>query len=387
MMIPIVSVSEFIEQINNLVAGEFAIEGEISQYKISQSKWIFFDLKDITACLSCFSTVFMLPIPLQDGMRVRVVGYPKIHEKSGRFSFTVQKVEPIGQGLLQQAYVLLKAKLEREGLFDARRKRLLPRIPERIGVIASRDSAAWGDFKRIIHNRWRGVEIILCHTSVQGETAVADIVEALKNFNESKDMYDVLVLLRGGGSLEDLTAFNSEEIVRAIYASKIPVLSGIGHERDETLADLVADVRAATPTHAAQIIVPERKDFINQLVVEFDYIGQTLAHQIFQKRKLIEQRFLYVLSQFGVRIERIKNIIETFKYSHSLLEREMFKCAEFFEGASRLFKNVDPEHILKRGFSIIRKEGGVLVRSAAQVDKGEKIMIELAEGQLKGQVF
>jgi exodeoxyribonuclease VII large subunit len=276
-------------------------------------------------------------------------------------------VEPIGQGLLQQAYVLLKAKLEREGLFDARRKRLLPRIPERIGVIASRDSAAWGDFKRIIHNRWRGVEIILCHTSVQGETAVADIVEALKNFNESKDMYDVLVLLRGGGSLEDLTAFNSEEIVRAIYASKIPVLSGIGHERDETLADLVADVRAATPTHAAQIIVPERKDFINQLVVEFDYIGQTLAHQIFQKRKLIEQRFLYVLSQFGVRIERIKNIIETFKYSHSLLEREMFKCAEFFEGASRLFKNVDPKRLLKRGFSITRNKDGEIVKNVRQV--------------------
>ena len=149
-MLPVMSVSEFIEQINGIIAGEFVVEGEVSQYKISQGKWIFFDLKDDRAVVNCFATVFNLSQPLEDGMKIRVLGYPKIHDRSGRFSITVQKVELVGEGSLKKAYLLLKKKLEDEGLFNIERKRVLPELPAKIGVIASRDSAAFGDFVKIL---------------------------------------------------------------------------------------------------------------------------------------------------------------------------------------------------------------------------------------------
>jgi exodeoxyribonuclease VII large subunit len=213
------SVAEFIGNVNDIIAGEFVIEGEISQYKVSQGKWIFFDLKDDRATLNCFSTIFMLPAPLEDGMRVQVLGYPKVQEKSGRFSFTVQKVVPIGAGALQRAYTLLKEKLTTEGLFSVGRKRSLPGLPSRIGVIASRESAAFGDFSKIINGRWGGLEIIVRQVTVQGETAVDEIVGAFQEFNSLPELCDVVVLIRGGGSLEDLAAFNSEAVVRAVAKS------------------------------------------------------------------------------------------------------------------------------------------------------------------------
>src|SRR3989338_4261154 len=303
-MLDVLSVSQFISQVNDILAGTFTVEGEVSQYKISQSKWIFFDLKDDTSCLNCFSTVFMLRPPLEDGMRVRVTGYPKIHEKSGRFGFTVQQVEVVGEGSLQRAYLLLKEKLGKEGLFAVERKRALPELPERIGVIASRDSAAFGDFKRILNNRWGGVEVTLRHVAVQGEGAVREIMRAFHDFNESSLLPDILVLIRGGGSLEDLAAFNSEEVVRAIYSSRIPVMVGVGHERDETLADLAADVRASTPSNAAEIVVPERRDFMAQLDFTLERMGEGVEHSIALRKHELSRAVSLVSSQLEAQIGR-----------------------------------------------------------------------------------
>jgi exodeoxyribonuclease VII large subunit len=284
------SVAEFIGNVNDIIAGEFVIEGEISQYKVSQGKWIFFDLKDDRATLNCFSTIFMLPAPLEDGMRVQVLGYPKVQEKSGRFSFTVQKVVPIGAGALQRAYTLLKEKLTTEGLFSVGRKRSLPGLPSRIGVIASRESAAFGDFSKIINGRWGGLEIIVRQVTVQGETAVDEIVGAFQEFNSLPELCDVVVLIRGGGSLEDLAAFNSEAVVRAVYGSRSPVVTGVGHERDETLVDFAADVRAATPTHAAQLIVPDRKEFLANLEMQLVHVGDTLEHTVRHTKHSVDEQ-------------------------------------------------------------------------------------------------
>lgn len=380
------SVSQFISQINSLLVGEFIIEGEVSQYKVSHNKWIFFDLKDETSCLNCFSTIFMTLPPLEDGMRIKVVGYPKIHERSGRFSFTVQRVELVGEGTLQRAYALLKIKLTQEGLFDAQRKRSLPFIPESIGVIASRDSAAWGDFKRILNNRWSGMNIILRHTLVQGDGAVVDLVEAVKEFNQHSLPCDVLVLIRGGGSLEDLAPFNSEELVRAVYASKIPIICGIGHERDETLVDLVADVRASTPSNTAEMVVPHRRDFLEQLDFKLKRFEQQFRQFVIQKQYSIEKLFITMLNQFSIQMEEFKKLIESFGRSHSLLERRFIQKNEFINTAILLFRNVNPKNVLRRGFSITRTKTGKLIRSKKQVDTGDGIVIELGEGILIGEV-
>lgn len=360
-MLPVLTVSQFLLQINDIIAGQFVIEGEVSQYKVSQGKWIFFDLKDEAGVLGCFSTVFMIHQPLEDGMKVKITGYPKIYEKTGKFSFTAQSVELVGEGSLQKAYQLLKIKLQAEGLFAKERKRALPKFPQTVGVIASRDSAAFGDFKRILNNRWGGVEILLRHVNVQGDSAVGDIIQAFKEFNELEIIPDVLVLIRGGGSLEDLAAFNSEEVVRAVYSSRVPIVTGVGHERDETLVDFVADVRASTPSNAAEIVVPDKKDFFNELDNDIDRMEEVVKHSLTVQK--------HELNGASDSLERVLKL--TFdNYSNYIHQAEI------------LFDNVNPKRILGRGYSITRDAKGKIIKSAAQVDIGDKIMVELAKGNV-----
>ncbi len=360
-MVPVLSVSEFIEQINGIVAGVFTVEGEVSQHKISQGKWIFFDLKDSSAVVNCFASLFTIRTPLEDGMKVRITGYPSIYAKSGRFSFTVQQVELVGAGALKRAYELLKAKLTTEGLFAPERKRTLTRFPERVGVIASRDSAAYGDFKRILANRWGGVQLTLRHVAVQGESAVAEIVQAFKDFNEHDGPFDAIVLIRGGGSAEDLAAFNTEDVVRAIYGSKAPVVVGVGHERDETLADFVADVRASTPSNAAEILVPDRAEFNRELDFTLERFGNALEHEMALLKRNLEN-------------------IESTLYSS--LEFALSDKIRFVKSSELLLRNVNPRTILDRGYSITRTATGEVVRSAKQVDAGDTVVVELAQGKL-----
>lgn len=386
-MLPILTVSEFIEQINGIIAGEFIVEGEVSQYKISQGKWIFFDLKDDKAVVNCFATVFNLAQPLEDGMKIRIVGYPKIHDKSGRFSVTVQKVELVGEGSLKKAYLLLKKKLEEEGLFALDRKRKLPELPAKIGVVASRDSAAFGDFVRILNNRWAGVEINLVNVSVQGEQAINEITEAFNYFNTHETDCDVLVLIRGGGSLEDLAAFNSEAVVRAVYGSKIPVVCGVGHERDESLADFAADRRASTPSNAAEIVVPDKRDFISSLDFSIEHVFNTLSHKITKQRRSVEQYLYTISSILEAPLQKCRNLMENFKHTQLVLHTVLSRRKEFVFSAERLFKNVDPKRVLQRGYSIVRNQKGVIVRGAKQVDVGEELMIEFGQGSILTEVL
>ncbi len=386
-MLPILSVSEFIEQVNGIIAGEFIIEGEVSQYKISQGKWIFFDLKDDKSVVNCFATVFNLTQPLEDGMKIRVLGYPKVHDKSGRFSVTVQKVELVGEGSLKKAYLLLKKKLEEEGVFAIERKRKLPELPAKIGVIASRDSAAFGDFVRILNNRWSGVEINLLNVSVQGEQAVVEITQAFNYFNTHDTQCDVLVLIRGGGSLEDLAAFNNELTVRAVYGSKIPVVCGVGHERDESLCGFVADVRASTPSNAAEIVVPDKKDFISELDFSLEHIFGSMQNKILRQRRLVEQSFYTISSVLETPLQKCRVLLDNFGRLPQVLKNELDKRMAFVQSAQRLFKNVDPKQVLKRGFSLVRGLNGALIRDSKQLDMGSEFVVELGQGVVFGKVI
>ncbi|MFA7653684.1 MAG: exodeoxyribonuclease VII large subunit [Candidatus Magasanikbacteria bacterium] len=385
-MLTVLSVSEFISQINDIIAGEFVVEGEISGYKVSQGKWVFFDLKDDRSVLNCFAVLYQIGQPLEDGMKVRVVGYPKIYDKSGRFSLTVQKVEMVGEGSLKKAYLLLKKKLEEEGLFASARKRNLPELPACIGVIASRDSAAFGDFKRIINNRWSGLTIELFNVAVQGEQAVGEIIAAFDYFNNTADKPEVLVLTRGGGSLEDLGAFNNEQVVRAVYGSKIPVVCGVGHERDESLCDFAADVRASTPSNAAEIVAPDKKDFINQLEFSMDNALGNLEHTLTKMRHGIDQGFFAIISRLEAPLNGCRRLIDSFVGLVGDLGAKIERQREFVLGAERLFNNINPKRVLQRGYSITRDKLGRIIRSATQVDAGDKIMVELSEGSVGAEV-
>lgn len=385
-MARVFTVSEFIDHINALVATDVhVVEGEISGFNVSQGRWVFFDLKDEKeeSKVGCFMMAFKLKTPLEDGMKVRVVGTPKVHEKSGQFRITVEQVELVGEGALKRAFELLKKKLAGEGLFAPERKRPIPRFPERIGVIASRESAAFGDFKRILGNRWGGVTIELAHVQVQGAQAIPDIVGAFRHFQTMKIKPDVLVLMRGGGSLEDLQAFNSEEVAYAIFGSKIPVVVGVGHERDESIADYVADVRASTPSNAAELVVPDRR--------EIEYAVDSMAGNIYRVLVSTIRGMKADVDHFVLRLDRVlrSQVHRADALAVRLISSAsswVVRIRERLEGHLRLLKNLDPRAVLRRGYSITRLVDGKILRTAT-VAVGTEIQTTLASGQLRSKVI
>ena len=338
----------------------FQIEGEVAGFNVNRGMYVFFDLKDeeADARLSCFMMAHSLTIPLEDGMRVVVTGRPGIHTKSGKFSITVQRIEPKGEGSVKRAFELLKKKLESEGLFDIQRKRQLPRFPQRIGVISSADAAGYGDFMRIAESRLKGVEYIFAHCAVQGREAEEEICFAFDHLN-SQYQLDVIVLVRGGGSMEDLHAFNSEPVARAIVRSKTPVVVGVGHERDVTIADFCADVRAATPSNAAQLVLPTTEEVI------------TLTESLVQDgHRRVESRVTALrersISSVYAIHERLGFIIKTKRQA--------------VESLVRTITAISPEETLRRGYSITWQEDGTLLRTPAQAVAGSALTTQLAEG-------
>jgi exodeoxyribonuclease VII large subunit len=203
---------------------------------VSKNKWLYFDLKDEFSKVSCFASIYALPGPLDDGMVVRVTGVPRLHPQFG-FSVTVQTITPAGEGSIKKAFLLLKKKLTDEGLFDEARKRGIPDLPRSIALVASVESAAYADFIKILSARWPFVNVHVYDSQVQGEAAPEQLVRAIKRANESAELADVLVVTRGGGSADDLQAFNDERVVRAVAASRMPTIVAIGHEIDESLSD------------------------------------------------------------------------------------------------------------------------------------------------------
>ncbi len=400
---PIFSVTEFIEYINLAIGRKkVVVEGEVSSFHVNQGKWVFFDLKDEDSKISCFMMVYSLDVAVEDGMQVRVTGAPRVHGKSGKFSIFVERIELHGLGALKRAFELTKAKLAKEGLFAPERKRPLPQFPEKIGLIASRESAAYTDFMRIINQRWSGVTIVLTHAQVQGESAIKEITESFEWFNQNPDAAESIVLIRGGGSLEDLQAFNSEPVVRAIFGSRLPVICGVGHERDETLADYAADVRAATPTHAATLVVPDREEIRNTLRVHIRSMESSLEnwfawydHRIQQSVGVFSHAFQ--TTEYAVKncIHRIRGSLDSFdarlrEYAHHTLQRRKTILTRFdhafvlqesnLTSIARTMANMNPLTVLKRGYSIVRSEHWSIIKRVKDVKKGDHVDVTVSDG-------
>jgi exodeoxyribonuclease VII large subunit len=404
-----ITVAEYLNLINTTLSTipseEITIIGEIVDFRISQGKWINFDLKDEKeeAKVSCFMTSFQLKTAIDNGMKVEVVGSPKVYERFGRFSLNVRDVQPIGEGALARAYQLLKDKLEREGLFDLSRKRPLPKFPSKIGLITSSEAAAYGDFMRILNNRWGGIAVIHANVHVQGKLAIPEIVQAFANFNSLPDEEkpEVLVLTRGGGSLEDLHAFNDEAVARAVFTSKIPVIVAVGHERDESLADFVADVRASTPSNAAERIVPNREDLILQIERIEDRLHDQLVFAIERKQRRVDNAMQilhrYIDSHaFEVRqlIARFNHAFDRFRLSlvstHEYIQQKELRIDTIFShyfnttksevlSLERVLKQFDVQNTLNRGFSILKIHGKI-VRDAKDLKTGDTVEIQLSHG-------
>lgn len=390
-MPPMLSVQQFLTLVNDTLgmipSGAFVIEGEVAEYKVAQGKWINFYLKDEEADvrMPCFATTFKGLPTLTDGMRVRVTGFATVFARFGKFSLNVETAEPVGEGALQKAYLALKAKLEKEGVFDVDRKRDLPTFPQRIGIITSREAAAFGDFLRVIRDRMGGLVIVHADVHVQGQYAVDEIVAAFKNFNAllKDERPEVLVLTRGGGSFEELHAFNDERVVRAVFSSRIPVMVGVGHERDETLCDFVADVRASTPSNAAERIVPRREDLLQDVEHMVGRMDTRLSRALLQCKSQVERSILVFDHAFSGLREKLTVLSEQ-------LHRSMLSCAERISAKLvshvRFLEGVSPVAVLGRGYAIVRGDKGEIVRSASAVAQGDILSVQFATGSISTEV-
>ncbi|HTM68337.1 MAG TPA: exodeoxyribonuclease VII large subunit [Candidatus Binatia bacterium] len=380
------SVSQFVEFLNTALATAVfpegvVIEGEVVEYRVSQQKWIWFKLKDESAVAECFATVWQLRQPLEDGMMVRAYGVPKVHPKSGKFSVTIERVELVGEGALRRAFELMRRKLEAEGLFDLGRKRAIPRFPERIGLIASKESAAYGDFMRILKNRWGGMEIKLIDVAVQGRDAVAEITAAFRWFNDNSRAVDVLVLTRGGGSMEDLQAFNSEEVARAVFSSAVPVVVGVGHERDETLADYAADVRASTPTNAAERLVPDRREVLSRLEGAVRGMDSSMRAALSGRAHQVDALAGRIEAHARHRIDEFRHLLKDFGHRFDRFAAAVRERSQACDAIGRLLATLDPRRPLEKGYAIVRGPDGI-VKDAAAVDAGATLEIQLRKGRL-----
>lgn len=380
----IMTVSAFIAYVNDTFKAvwdsqQVALEGEVTSYRCSQGQWINFDIKDEGGLISVFMPATKLTVPIQDGLRVRLFGWPRLYPKYGKFSFSADRVELIGEGALQKALQLLRLKLEKEGLFDVTRKRALPRFPQRIALIASRESAAYGDFVRILSERWGGLEIDLYHVMVQGAQAPAQIVAAIETAQRmhGERRYDALVLTRGGGSLEELMAFNDERVVRALFSSVIPTVVGIGHERDVTLAEEVADVRGSTPTDCARRLVPDRADALYELATMQSSVEAGLAGWMQLVRDRITESMVRTDGWLKQCLWRFTHLERAIEVGIERLQQGMRDRLDTFD---RLIRAHQPEAILRKGYAIIRGAKGEVRSSVRQITRGESVSIQLKDG-------
>lgn len=390
-MPPLLSVQQFLTLVNDTLgmipSGAFVIEGEVAEYKVAQGKWINFYLKDEEADvrMPCFATTFKGLPTLTDGMRVRVTGFATVFARFGKFSLNVETAEPVGEGALQKAYLALKAKLEKEGVFDADRKRALPVFPQRIGIVTSREAAAFGDFLRVIKDRMGGLTLVHADVHVQGQYAVDEIVAAFRALNAlSKDERpEVIVLTRGGGSFEELHAFNDERVVRAVFSSRIPVMVGVGHERDETLCDFVADVRASTPSNAAERIVPRREDLREDVEHMIARMDTRLSRVIVQCKSQVERSVLVFDHAFSGLREKLLVLSEQL---HRAIRVCIERTSATLTSHVRFLEGVNPAAVLARGYAIVRGEKGQVIRSAAAVAQGDVLSVQFGAGTVSAEV-
>ncbi len=349
----LLSVSQFVASVNQTLEYAYptiAVEGEVGSFKVNQGKYVFFDLKDNETSVGCFMTVWQLRAPIEDGMKVVVTATPKLTQW-GKFSLTVRAVRPSGEGSLKKSFELLRAKLEKEGLFAEERKRPLPAIPKHVAVISSTQAAGYADFIKIINDRWGGMRVDVAHVQVQGADAPDQMIRALKHFNEQSVLPEVVILIRGGGSADDLSAFNDELLVREIAASRIPTLVGVGHEVDVSLADMAADVRAATPSNAAQLLVPDKQEIIRSV----RYKVQSVLPRV---ERVIETQ-----------LDEVRGSIE---YAIESIERQVGLADERLARVGHVLAQLDPEVVLKRGYALLR--GSQKVGTVLEIETYEAII-------------
>jgi exodeoxyribonuclease VII large subunit len=432
------TVSELTARIRDLLAKNFtelSVEGEISNCREAQSGHLYFTLKDEKAQIRCVwfkQDRRGVKFRVEDGLKVTLRGGISVYEQRGEYQIYVESMEPLGVGALQLAFDQLKKRLEAEGLFDAKHKKTLPLLPRRIGLITSPKGAAVRDVVRILRRRFHNVHLTVFPVRVQGEGSAEEIVRALRFFNQRK-LVDVLILARGGGSIEDLWSFNEEIVARAIFDSEIPVISGVGHETDFTIADFVADVRASTPSAAAELVVQTRREFDKHIADLRQALSDQIRYRILvlsrrvhelgasrgfrrpldllrQQRQRADEMTSRLALGLRARLEQSRKRytaahLRIFRFDFRArisalrirLERRATELAKRMERLTRVkrerlgkllvqLEERGPLKVLERGYSIVTDSAGAVLRDASVVALGDSISIQLHQGKLTTEV-
>ncbi len=388
-MSEILSVSEITGLVKQTLENEFdevSVVGEISNFKAHVSGHWYFTLKDSNAQINCTmwrglnSYVFFTP---QDGMKIITNGKISVYPPRGSYQLDVKSMKPAGVGELQAAFEKLKQKLFEDGLFDEEYKKPIPRFPQKIGVVTAIDGAAFQDIKSIASRRYPLAELVIASCRVQGEGAAEGIVESIKLLNQQKDI-DVMIVGRGGGSLEDLWAFNEEIVARAIFDSKIPIISAVGHEVDFTIADFVADLRAATPSAAIELATPNKDDLFGY-ISEFSYYNSQKMIEILRSYR---DEITSHITSYGFRMPQdyIRNktqLLDGILYKFSnLADNKIGNSRSRLDLLESKIKTMSVESVLKRGFSYIKQNERVIARKK-NLTESESFTIKFFDGDVK----
>jgi len=386
------SVSDITRIIKSLIEENIPaiwVEGEISNYKPHYSGHIYFTLKDAEAQISAVlwkSRAINLTFEPEDGMFIQAFGTIRLYEKSGRYQIDIMRMQPAGIGRLQLAFEQLKQKLTAEGLFDPEHKKLLPNFPEKIGLVTSETGAAIKDIINILQRRAPHVQIVTRNTKVQGEGAAKDIAAAIGEYNDKSDA-DLLIVGRGGGSYEDLWAFNEEIVARAIFASKIPVISAVGHEIDFTISDFVADLRAPTPSAAAELAVKDSRELRENIL----YFQKRMIDIVNSNIEIARERITYIKNSYG--FKRPHDLIRQYALQVDDLSNKLNKSIsnvsmQYREYCNQLkirLDNLNPRQVLERGYSLSYIDGEI-IRDIRQVRRDSEIHTEVKSGSIWSKV-
>jgi len=395
------SVTELTRNIRVILEDAFAsvwVEGEVSNFTLHTSGHMYFTLKDNTSQLSCviFKSVNQkLKFRIQDGIQLICFGRISVYDKRGAYQLYAEQVEPKGVGALQLALQQLKERLSKEGLFDKERKAPVPYLPACIGVVTSPTGAAIRDILNVTKRRFADVEIIINPVKVQGKGAASEIADAIREFNELSEnpalgrKIDVMIVGRGGGSLEDLWSFNEEVVARAICDSGIPVISAVGHEIDYTIADLVADLRAPTPSAAAELVIPRKEELRDRIDVLTGRLGNVLSHKIkLLKERLLQLRESYVLREPVNMFRQAKQRVDELDRGLGVALKALFEVkTQSLNVLGGKLEVLSPLAVLARGYSITGKlSSGEVLRSSKGVEIGDSVETRLAHGTLVSKV-
>jgi exodeoxyribonuclease VII large subunit len=432
-------VSELVSEMRSLVERRYAdvwVEGEISNFRPGPSGHIYFTLKDAEAQLPVVlfrRQAVLLRFRPEDGLHVLVRGQVSVYEQRGQVQLVAETMEPVGAGSLQLAFEQLKERLKSEGLFEAARKRPLPAFPRCVGIVTSPTGAVIRDFLNIVGRRHTGLSVLLYPVSVQGESAPAEIEMAMKDLNAAPGMVDLVVVARGGGSLEDLAAFNSERVARAIVASQLPVVSAVGHETDFTIADFVADLRAPTPSAAAELVTEAQHRVAERVAEQALRLERATRFRLLQMRQELnrihasraEGRITSILHRFAQRVDDLTGRAEAAmlnlarrhcdrvselgavvlrhdprrRLAHAIghvsdfrarIDRAMERSIESNRSKLRSLdarlRALSPLAVLERGYALVLNEQGMVIRSSAEISVGERLQTRLAEGAFTSRV-